>query len=64
MPVFLRSGPSASREEAVKKRNVRPLLIPVGISHSAAQKLATIEFPRCMLLQQEATIRLRGCWYG
>ncbi|KAF2580992.1 hypothetical protein F2Q68_00004962 [Brassica cretica] len=43
---------------------VRPLPIPVGISHSSARKLATIKFSCCMRLLQEATIRFRGCWYG
>ncbi|KAF3591840.1 hypothetical protein DY000_02020559 [Brassica cretica] len=40
------------------------LSAPVGISYSAARKLAIIEFPCCTVLLQEATIRLRGCWYG
>ncbi|KAF3504572.1 hypothetical protein F2Q69_00043761 [Brassica cretica] len=48
--------------EAALDPEVRPLPAPVGISHSAARKLATIEFPCCMLLLQEATIRLRGFW--
>ncbi|KAF2532576.1 hypothetical protein F2Q70_00029232 [Brassica cretica] len=33
-------------------------------SHSAARKLATIEFLFCILLMQEVTDRLRGCWCG
>ncbi|KAF3607073.1 hypothetical protein DY000_02047836 [Brassica cretica] len=36
----------------------------VWISHSAAWKLANIEFLCCILLLQEVTDRLRGCWCG
>ncbi|KAF2576629.1 hypothetical protein F2Q70_00005125 [Brassica cretica] len=65
---FLESGASLDPEVAFRTRRlskdpkVRPLPVPIGISHSAARKLATIEFPCCMLLLEEATIRLRGCW--
>ncbi|KAF3557917.1 hypothetical protein F2Q69_00013494 [Brassica cretica] len=42
----------------------RLLPVPVWISYSAARKLATIEFLCCILLLQEVTDRLRGCWCG
>ncbi|WZZ79079.1 hypothetical protein YC2023_099651 [Brassica napus] len=56
------SGIEWNCDIASESGDVRPLPVPVGISLSVARKLATIEFPYCMLLLQEATIRLRGCW--
>ncbi|KAF3545247.1 hypothetical protein DY000_02007693 [Brassica cretica] len=48
-------GPEVIKNLEFYLFQVRPLPIPVGISHSAARELATIEFPCCMLLLQEAT---------
>ncbi|KAL0753415.1 hypothetical protein Bca101_091083 [Brassica carinata] len=40
----------------------RLLPVPVRISHPAARKLATIKFLCCILLLQEVTDMLKGCW--
>ncbi|KAF3485232.1 hypothetical protein F2Q69_00052863 [Brassica cretica] len=42
----------------------KPTTVPVWISHSASRKLATIEFLCYIILLQEVTDRLRGCWCG
>ncbi|KAF2617905.1 hypothetical protein F2Q68_00040138 [Brassica cretica] len=50
--------------EAIGEPGGTVLPVPVWISHSAARKLATIEFLCCILLLQEVTNMLKGCWCG